>query len=57
MDKFKESIYQKIIIQYQLIIETYENDMEDADILRARYNAKIAAFVESLKVYEEYDNG
>ena len=57
MDKFKESIFQQIIIQYQLIIDTYENDKEDADILRARYNAKIAAFVASLKIYEETNNG
>lgn len=57
MDKFKESIYQQIIIQYQLIIDTYENDKEDVDILRARYNAKIAAFVASLKIYEESNNG
>lgn len=59
MDKFREKMYQKIILQYELILESYSpNDkrfktFEDAEDARRCYKAKINAYVDILNFYNE----
>lgn len=58
MTDLKEKFYQEIIIQYQLICEAFESNDKNLEYNKARYQAKIQAYVNALKwISEEESDG